>query len=703
MGPVMVDEGKPRLKKELGLLGVYAMATGATLSSGFFILPGIAFSNAGPAVILSYILAVLPLVPAMFSIVELGSAMPRAGGAYYFLDRTLGPLMGTIGGFGTWLALTFKTSFALIGMGAYINLFFPRFEVIPAAAAFAVLFAFFNLRGAKKAGTLQIGLVSGLLVILLAFIARGLFNCNPANFSGFFDKGFGQMIGTTGLVYISYVGVTNVASISEEVKNPERNLPLGVFMAVATALIIYALGTIVMVGVLPADELKGNLTPVATAALVFSGPTGKLLATLGALLAFFAVANAGILSASRYPLAMSRDHLLPGFMRWINRQGVPANGVFVTLGIALAIIFFLDPISIAKIASAIQLVVFALLCLAVILMRESGLDSYDPGYRSPCYPWIHVAGILIPCLLLFQMGTMPLLFAAGLILISTLWYWWYAHRKVVRHGAIYHVFERLGRQRFDGLDQELRSIMKERGLRDEDPYDEVVVTADILDIGEPTTYEEVTRLASRLLAQRLLVSEDKLAKEFLKGTRVGATPVSGGAALPHMRLADLALPAMVIARCEVGLHINLETSVDDEESGNIPVHAIFFLVSPESNPTQHLRVLSQIATRIDNESFLRKWGDAQNEHELKEILLRDEHFVSFFIDRDNRTHDLVGASLKDIVLPEGCLVALIRRGDRNLVPHGNSILEVGDRITLIGVPKGIRMLYDRYLESGTGN
>lgn len=695
----MATEENPLLKKELGLLSVYALATGATLSSGFFILPGIAFHAAGPAVIISYVLAVIPLVPAMFSIAELGTAMPRAGGAYYFLDRTLGPLMGTIGGFGTWLALTFKTAFALIGMGAYVNLYLPKFEIIPAAAVFAVLFALSNLWGARKTGGVQIALVAGLLVILLVFLARGLFHVNPAHFSGFFESGFDELVGTTGLVYISYVGVTNVASVSEEIKNPERNLPLGVFLAVATAVLIYGLGTFVMVGCVPPDKLADNLTPVATAASFIAGEPGRALVTLAALLAFFAVANAGILSASRYPLAMSRDHLLPGFMRKLNRRGVPASGIFVTLGLALAIIFFLNPTGIAKVASAIQLVVFALICLAVILMRESGLDSYDPGYRSPCYPWLHVAGILIPGWLLLQMGKMPLVFAAGLIVVSTIWYWRYAHRKVVRHGAIFHVFERLGRQRFDGLDLELRGIMKEKGLRAEDPYDEIVVKADVLDIDEPATFEEVTRRASRLLAQRLLIGEDRLAEGFLEGTRVGATPVSGGAALPHMRLNDLETPAMVIVRSAIGLRIDIEKPIDDEYSGDAAVNAVFFLVSPESDPAQHLRVLSQIASHLDNDSFLGKWVDAQNEHELKEILLRDEHYVSFHIVGDNRTRDLVGHALKDIELPEDCLVALIRRGDKSLVPHGNSALETGDRVTVIGAPQSISKLYELYVAS----
>ena len=117
-----------RLRKELALFSVYALATGTTLSAGFFLLPGYAFADAGPAIILCYLIAGLLMVPAMLSIVELSTAMPRAGGAYYYLDRSLGPLAGTIGGLGTWLALTLKTAFALVGMGYYIGIFFPDYN-----------------------------------------------------------------------------------------------------------------------------------------------------------------------------------------------------------------------------------------------------------------------------------------------------------------------------------------------------------------------------------------------------------------------------------------------------------------------------------------------------------------------------------------------------------------------------------------------
>ncbi|MDG5469781.1 amino acid permease [Deltaproteobacteria bacterium IMCC39524] len=147
----MIKQRK-RLKKELRLLDVYAIATGATLSAGFFLLPGIAAAEAGPALVLAYMLAAVPLIPAMFSVIELATAMPRAGGVYYFLDRALGPFVGTIGGIGTWLALILKVAFALVGMGAYISLFVPELPIVPIAVMLAVLLSIVNLVGAKKVG-----------------------------------------------------------------------------------------------------------------------------------------------------------------------------------------------------------------------------------------------------------------------------------------------------------------------------------------------------------------------------------------------------------------------------------------------------------------------------------------------------------------------------------------------------------------------
>ncbi len=162
-----------RLKKELHLLDVYVIATGAMFSSGFFLLPGLAAAGTGPSVVLAYFLSGLLIVPAMLSQAELATAMPRAGGAYYFLDRTLGPLVGMIGGMGTWIALILKSAFALIGMGAYLGIVLDV-PVKPLAVTLTVLFAALNIVGAKQSTKLIRILVFTLLAILGFFILHGV-------------------------------------------------------------------------------------------------------------------------------------------------------------------------------------------------------------------------------------------------------------------------------------------------------------------------------------------------------------------------------------------------------------------------------------------------------------------------------------------------------------------------------------------------
>ncbi len=691
------------LKKNIGLLGVYALATGATISSGFFLLPGIAAHKAGPAVTIAYMLALLPLIPAMFSKVELSTAMPRAGGVYYFLDRSIGPLAGTIGGMGTWLALMLKTAFALVGMGVYLSIYID-IPIIPTAAGLAVLLTVINLAGAEKSGWVQILLVAILLPILLWFIGHGLPSIERSHFDGYFDSGVQSIFETAGLVYISYVGVTKVASVAEEIREPERNLPLGVFLSVATAAFIYCFGTIVMVGVIPQEALRTDHHPVATAAEAIAGPVGKGVVVGAALASFLAVANAGILSASRYPLAMSRDHLLPAPFRKLTSRGIPTVGLLSTLAVTLIFIFAFDVEKIAKLASAFQLLLFAFLCVAVIVMRESEIDSYDPSFRSPFYPWMQIMGVLISLLLILQMGQLTMLFSLGLVVLGTAWYFYYARHRVVRHGAIYHVFERLGRRRYEGLDLELRSILQEKGLREKDPYDEVIVRADVIDLGdEAVTFDELTRRVSELLAERIPgTTADELVAEFVQRNVDLARTVLEGAEVPHLRLRSVDKPELVIVRSLNGVKVREVPSGDDSPGRPELAYALLYLVSPKVDPAQHLRILAQIATHLDDDEFSTQWDNAADDHELKEILLRDERFLHLELLDSGKTSELIGHRVREVPLHGGCLVALIRRDGESIVPDGNAELELGDVLTVIGQPRSIRHLYHEYVSTGGG-
>jgi len=689
-----------RMRKELRLRHVFAVATGATLSSGLFLLPGLAAQQAGPAMVLCYMIAAVPLVPAMLSIVELATAMPRAGGAYYFLDRSLGPLAGTIGGFGTWMALVLKTSFALMGIGAYAALVFhdpDPWTMRLIAAGFAVLFGLVNALGAGKTGGFQTLLVFGLLVILTVFMGNGVGAVELSHFEGFFDAGTQSILATSGLVYISYVGVTNVASIAEEVVDPERTLPLGVFLSLGTAILVYLLCTIVMVGVVPMDELAGSLTPMATAAEKLLGPTGLKVMTLGAFLAFFSVSNAGIMSASRYPLAMGRDHLLPPAFSKLSKRGTPAFSITVTVGVMVILLLALDPLSIAKLASSFQLLMFAFLCLAVIVMRESGLKSYDPGYRSPFYPWLQIFGILAPFVLIAQMGLASTMFSLLLILSGTLWYLRYASKRVDRHGAIYHVFARLGKHRHEELDVELRSILKEKGLRSEDPFEEAVLAAVVLDVDRVEGFDVLIEMAAESLARKLPADAPTLVKGFTEGTLTGATPVAKGVALPHMRMEGIDHPYMVMVRTRHEISIITGDVFGGKHTAE-KIHAVFFLVSPEEDPSQHLRMLAQLASRIDQDDFLHSWLRARNDVQLKEVFLREERYISLRLEPESRAWELADRAIRELDLPEGCLVAAVRRQGSTIVPRGDTLLLPGDRLLVIGQAEAISELYDRFGE-----
>ena len=693
----------PRLKKELGLFDVYAISTGAMFSSGFFLLPGLAAAQTGPSVALAYLVAGLFILPAMFSVAELSTAMPRAGGAYYFLDRALGPMVGTVGGLGTWLALVLKSAFALVGMGAYLAIF-VELPIKPLAVALTLVFMVVNIVGAKETSGLQRILVTALVAILAFFIVQGLLEVatrgfatvSRERFTPFFAFGFQGFMATVGFVFVSYAGLTKVASVSEEVRDPDRNIPLGMTLSLLTAAVIYTVGVYIIVAVLEPVALRGDLTPVATAAQAFfdwlPGAAGVVLIVVAAIAAFASTGNAGILSASRYPLAMARDRLVAEPLGRLGRFQTPVVAIVATGGLMILSILLLDIAAIAKLASAFQLLLFALLNLAVIIMRESRIAGYDPGFRSPLYPWMQIFGGLAPFWLIAEMGELAMLFSLGLIALTSGWYFYYARPRVERSGAIFHTFARWGEARYAGLDLELRGIVKEKGLREEDPFDEVVARAEVMELGS-MKLSAVVDLGSTRLADRTGVPFEVLLEGFLEELRAGFVPIARSAAMPHLRVAGLAHPELLLARSREGVW--LEEDAEGEERVG-PLHAVLFLVSPEEEPGQHLRLLGHLATHVDEEFFLPRWLAARDEHELKQTLLREERSLSLHLERTGPGREWIGRTVAEAGLPPDCLIALIRRRGHGLVPRGSTVLEEDDHLTVIGEPEAIQLLADRF-------
>lgn len=698
-----------RLKKELGLFDVFAVSTGAMFSSGFFLLPGLAAAQSGPSVALAYLVAGVLILPAMFSASELATALPRAGGAYFFLDRSLGPMAGTIGGLGTYFALTLKTAFALIGIGAYAA-FFIDLPIKTVAVSLTAVFVVINIVGAKETTALQRILVTILLVVLAFFTIQGLMfvgleqptSTTMARQTPFLPFGVAGLLSTVGFVFVSYAGLTKVASIAEEVKNPDRNIPLGMILSLSVTTFIYVAGVFIMVSVLEFEDLSSDLTPVATSAEQFfswlPGQWGLMLIVIAALAAFASTGNAGLMSASRYPLAMARDRLLPSVFAKLGRFNTPVVSILVSGGVMILFIIALDAEGIAKLASAFQLLIFIFLNLAVVVMRESRIQSYDPGYRSPMYPWIQVFGIVTSGALIVYMGAMAILFTVTIVLVCVAWYRFYADGKVRRDGAIYHWFSRLGQRRFEGLDTEFRGILKEKGLRGEDPYEEIVARSFVLDLKTPHNFEQVVGKVAEKLSRRLPTTETDILEKILEGTRLGATPVTHGVALPHFRSDAIEQSELVLVRALETVFVPGDDPNTDEMEEDKEVRTLFFLVSPEGKPGQHLRILAQIAGRVDEESFESEWLEARGEQELKEVLLRNDHSITVRVS-ENEARDWINQQLKDLDLPGSCLVALVQRDGDVEFPHGSTEFRDGDRITIIGEPGDIKALRARLKSS----
>jgi amino acid transporter len=422
------------LERDLGLPSVLAISIGAMIGSGIFILPALALEIAGPAVVLAYLLAGLLVIPAALSKSEMATAMPEAGGTYIYIERGMGPLLGTVAGVGTWFSLSFKGALALVGGVPYLLLLFDL-PLQPVALGLATILILVNLVGAKQTGRLQLAIVVVMLAALGWFAAGSAPSVQSSNYAGFFGSGVGGLLAATGLVFVSYAGVTKVASIAEEVEDPGRNIPLGILGSLAFTTILYVAIVAVLVGITDPGSVAGSLTPVAVAAEVTLGQAGVVAVILAAILALVSTANAGILSSSRYPFAMSRDKLAPPSLSTVSeRFGTPATSITLTGAVLLALIAFVPILDIAKLASAFQIMVFALINLAVVAFRE-GETEYDPEFTSPLYPWVQVFGAVTGVLLLTQMGTVALAGAAVITLGSAGWYLYYVRPRVRRDGV----------------------------------------------------------------------------------------------------------------------------------------------------------------------------------------------------------------------------------------------------------------------------
>ncbi|MCD6330252.1 MAG: amino acid permease [Candidatus Cloacimonetes bacterium] len=610
-------EKKKLLHRKLNLLDVFSIAAGAMISSGLFVLPGLAFAKAGPAVVVAYILAGIIVIPSMLAQIELGTAMPKAGGSYFYIERSMGPAAGTLGGFASWFSLALKSAFALIGIGAFAHLLFPGFtgtHIKLIAIAFCILFALLNIKSVKNTSRFQVTLVLSLLAMLFLYCIFGVTKVNLHNFIPFSPKGIGAVIPVVGLVFVSFGGLTKVASIAEEIKKPKKNLPLGMLLAFIVVMFFYVAVIFVTVGVVNANKLANSLTPISQGGEIVLGQVGMLILSIAALFAFFSTANAGILSASRFPMAMSRDNLLPGiFKKMTKKSGTPLISIIVTAAFMIFMIAFLNFENLVKAASTMKIILFLYTNIALIVMRESRIDTYQPSFRVPLYPWLPIIAIIIYAFLIFEMGTLPLLITGFFVILCLAWYIFYVRRRVVRKSALIHIVERVMNKKISSttLTEELKEILIRRDNIVEDRFDKLVKSAVVLDIERPIEAKEFFKFVSEQLTSRLKIPSQELHDLFVDREQQSSTILEPGLAIPHIIVPGLKKFDILIVRCKDGIKF------DENEP---PVHTVFVLIGSMDERNFHLRALMSIAQIVKEQNFYKRWFAAKNIEELRNII-----------------------------------------------------------------------------------
>lgn len=605
-----------KLKRGLGLVHVFCIASGAMISSGLFVLPGLAYEQAGPAMVLSYLLAGLLAATGLLSTAELATAMPRAGSDYFFITRGMGPAVGTVAGLFNWVSFSLKAAFALVGMGAFIRLAAP-IDLRLSGTVLGLAFVVLNLVGIKEAARVQLVLLAAMLALMALYVGRGLPAVDVERFTPFAPGGATAVFSTAGFVFVAYGGLLKVASVAEEIRNPGQTIPRGMILSLLVAGIFYVLMIWVTVGVLPAEHLSGSLTPIADGALAFMGRKGQAALGLAGALAFLTTANVGIMTGARYLLAMSRDGMLPPFVGRVGPRFRTPHVAILLTGALVILPLFIDLHILVEGASVGLILTNLLANLSVIVLRESGLQNYRPKFRTPFYPWVQVVGILGFLFVLFEMGIEAFTISAALVAVGFGAYWFYGRARVQQESALLHLLERLtDKELVTGtLEAELKEVIRERDRIVLDRFDRLVEGSVVLDLEEGLDAEAFFARVAEALAPRVGTGAAALRDCLLERERESSTVLRPGLAIPHVVIEGEKTFDILLARSRPGIRFAEDAP---------PVHSAFVLVGTRDERNFHLRALSAIAQIVQAPGFEKKWLSARGEQALRDAVLLEE-------------------------------------------------------------------------------
>ena len=412
---------EPSFARDLGLFDATMIGVGAMIGAGIFVLTGIAAGEAGPASILAFALNGAVTLLTAFSYAELASAIPRAGGGYSFVRLAYPGVVGYLAGWMLWFAYTVACSLYALGFAGYFWEFFLKYipgltggvfgilgahpPLLIVTALIGIVFVALNVRGAEVTGKAENALTLAKLTVLGIFIFYGLRRILAApqqameGFTPFFPAGPGGVLVAMGLTFIAFEGYDLIATVAEEIKEPEKNIPRATFIALGITLIVYLLILFVSLGAVHAGNLpswqflgKYKETAIVRAAESFMPAIGVALIVFGGLLSTMSALNATVMAASRVAFSMGRDLWLPKSVSKIHPTRRTPHVAIIATGVIFLVMSLTLPLAaVGSAASLMFLLTFATVNLSVIVLRRKR-PEIPRKYRVPLYPVLPALG-----------------------------------------------------------------------------------------------------------------------------------------------------------------------------------------------------------------------------------------------------------------------------------------------------------------------
>ena len=364
------------LKREIGLFGATALGIGAIIGSGIFIVTGIVAGIAGPAMIISVLIAGVIALFSALCVAELSAYLPEEGGTYAYAQKLISPLAGFIAGWIWVFSNIFVGAAVSLGFAHYFATLFPALPVKGIAVFICLIFIIINYIGLKESTILNNLLVTLKVLILLFFIAFGLGFFGTANLTPLAPAGISGILSGAALIFFAYTGFARVTIMAEEVQNPRVTIPRSIYLALAISTILYIFVSVIAVGLVGAPALSRSGSPLADAIRVTGSSPAVLLISTGAMIATASVLLTTIMGISRIVFAMSRKGDLPAFLNRLHpRFNTPHYAIWLSGACMIAAILLAD-LTLVVAVSTFAMLVFYLIADIAALRIPSDFQKY---------------------------------------------------------------------------------------------------------------------------------------------------------------------------------------------------------------------------------------------------------------------------------------------------------------------------------------